>query len=123
MGTYQIEHFTQQDIQKRGSVQRRSLAFSLLSWPSRPWQVAAECLCKKNIHASQCDSTASMTVSRTEEEILISRRVIAGRRASVQSQSDQRNVGLGNTDGKRSEKYGRIRLLNWTLELETRNTS
>ena len=80
--TYQIEHFTQQDIQKRGSVQRWSLAFSLLSWPSRPWQVAAECLCKKNIHASQCVSTASMTVSRTEEEILISRRVIAGKSSS-----------------------------------------
>ena len=31
---------------------------------------------------------------------------IAGRRASVQSQRDRRNVGLGNTDGKRSEKYG-----------------
>ena len=32
---------------------------------------------------------------------------IAGRRASVQSQRDRmRNVGLGNTDGKRSEKFG-----------------
>ena len=31
---------------------------------------------------------------------------IAGRCASVQSQRDRRNVGLGNTDGKRSEKYG-----------------
>ena len=31
---------------------------------------------------------------------------IAGRRASVQSQRDRRLVGLGNTDGKRSEKHG-----------------
>ena len=32
---------------------------------------------------------------------------IAGRRASTQGVQDHmRNVGLGNTDGKRSEKYG-----------------